>query len=144
MLQNNGFIYLAGPYTSPDPTIQDKRFIKLVHVTSKLMMMGYTVVTPVLSGVPLSLLDKVENSHEFWMQQDLPVLNKANEMLILALPGWQDSTGLCAEMYYARLWDIPYQCISYKDAMKGKFNAIRTQPIPDWYKNCTDLPTARG
>jgi len=137
MIQNNGFIYLACPYTHADDVVQQARFCKLITAASALMMLGYTVHAPVLSGVPVATFGNVENTHEFWMQQDLPLLAKANEMLILTLEGWQDSAGITEEIWYADTLDLPYQCITYKDLMKGKFNAIRTQPVPYGVKDCS-------
>ena len=110
-------LYLACPYFHPNPLIREKRFHTANRVTAKLMQAGIVVFSPLSHSVPISteFNDTVTLSHEFWMSQDLPILRRCDEMLVLGLSGWKNSLGVSQEMFESMRLKIPITLIKECD-----------------------------
>jgi nucleoside 2-deoxyribosyltransferase len=110
-------LYLACPYSHSNPLIREERFQIANRATAKLMQSGIVVFSPLSHSVTISesFDDKVRLSHEFWMSQDLPILRRCDEMLVLRLAGWHESHGVKAELFEAMMNDIPITLICEHD-----------------------------
>jgi hypothetical protein len=73
------------------------------------MQSGIVVFSPLSHSVPISteIDDSVTLSHEFWMSQDLPILRRCDEMLLIGLSGWHESRGVQQEIFEAISHSIP-------------------------------------
>lgn len=63
-----------------------------------------------------SLIDKFDNipiDSEFWHAYSRALVCNAQEMLILELPGYEDSAGMLEELVTAKINNIPTQHLSY-------------------------------
>jgi len=98
--KTDGFIYLASPYSHPDKAVREERVAAVQHETVKLMEEGYNVFCPIAHTYPLEGLVRVDE-HGFWMKQDIAVLRKAEALLVLCLPGWENSAGVTEEIAFA-------------------------------------------
>lgn len=92
-------IYLATPYSDPDPSVRQVRYETACIVAAELMSRGRIVFSPVahshgiaLHGV-LNPLDR-----PFWLAQDMPHLLDSDVLLIVHMPGWDQSEGIKAEV----------------------------------------------
>ncbi len=95
-------LYLACPYTHPDPATQEYRYKTSCRVTVKLMQCGIVVFNPLSHGVPLvPFLNDIEDEHRFWLSIDLPILSRCDEVLVLGLAGWTQSVGVKEELFEA-------------------------------------------
>jgi hypothetical protein len=110
-------LYLACPYSHPNPQIRDDRFRIVNHAAAKLMQAGIVVFSPLSHSVPISseLSDTMTQSHEFWMLQDLPILRRCDEILVLGLRGWHESLGVRQEIFEAITYKIPITFIQEQD-----------------------------
>lgn len=73
-------------------------------------------IAPLSHSYPLlEYLGDVTEDHEFWMRQDLPVLRRCNELLILGLPDWERSRGVKDELFTALSMNIPVTLIEEDD-----------------------------
>lgn len=75
--------YLAIPYTfNPEYS-----FEIVNKVAAKLMNQGKIIFSPVSHSHPISnyLDERLRTSQEFWMNQDLPILSKCDEMYIIVI-----------------------------------------------------------
>jgi hypothetical protein len=100
-------IYLASPYAHPDADIRDERYRLACKAQVKLMRAGMSVFCPIAAhaGLLSMLLTAEErNSHEFWMKQDLPILERCISVHVLCLAGWHTSKGIAAEVAHAAKW----------------------------------------
>jgi hypothetical protein len=81
------------------------------------MQSGIVVFSPLSHSVPISteMSDTVTLSHEFWMSQDLPILRRCDEMLVLGLTGWRESLGVRQEIFEAMTLKIPITLIKERD-----------------------------
>ena len=101
-------IYLAAPYSSPDPNIREQRFNAACKYAAQLMMEGHNVFSPLSHSHPISLHMDNSLDHDFWLKQDKSFLNWwADIVFILMLPGWKKSEGIEIERKYALERNIP-------------------------------------
>lgn len=95
-------LYLACPYSHPDPAVREYRYSTANRVASQLMKAGIVVFSPLSHSVSIARhIPAVEMDHRFWMDQDLPLLRRSDELLIIGLDGWTKSQGVKSEMFEA-------------------------------------------
>ena len=112
-------IYLASPYTPlgvTDPLqraiIREDRFSAVCNAAAKLMQAGKVTFCPIAHSHPIEKHFVSPEGGEFWKKQDEPYLNFCTELVVLMLPGWEESTGVQHEIAEAKLRKIP---ISYME-----------------------------
>jgi hypothetical protein len=106
--------YLACPYSHPDPSVSVWRYERVTEATALLVQMGYdSVFSPITHSHPLDKhLTQRNNDHDFWVNKfDLPFLENSEELLVLMLPGWQQSTGVQMERKQATDRYIPVRFV---------------------------------
>lgn len=99
-------IYLACPYSVSSTGHNRKwefvRFECANIAAARLMKLGHIVFSPISHSVPIShTVEPHENTHEFWLSQDFPMLALCDVLVILTLPGWCDSVGVNSEFHQA-------------------------------------------
>ena len=97
MMKDRGMVYIAGPYTYPDPVINTRSAIDAWEV---LVNAGYTPVVP-----HLTLFAHFVYPHDpnFWYEYDLRLLDRCD--VLLRLPG--ESWGADQEVKYANELGLP-------------------------------------
>ena len=102
-------IYLASPYSHTDPNVTHRRFQAAAKAAAKLMREGYIVFSPIAHSHPVSHFLGNGLDHDFWLRQDLEFLKIAKKVVVLMLPGWQESRGVGAEVRIAGELGIPVE-----------------------------------
>lgn len=100
-------IYLCSPYSHPDRKVREWRVEQVNKKAAELMTAGNLVFSPLSHSHPISkhcIVDPCD--HDFWLRQDLWILDICDEMHILCLPGWEKSKGIKTEIEYAELKGI--------------------------------------
>lgn len=106
-------IYLACPYSHKDPEVRAQRVEAVNKTAAELMMAGHLVFSPLSHSHPISKHCKVNPcDHDFWLRQDLWILRFCDEMHILCLDGWDESTGIKIEVEYAKTLGIDVRMIT--------------------------------
>ena len=95
-----GLIYLASPYTHDIKAMQQARFDMACKAAAWLMRNGLTIISPIAHSHPIARYG-LPDDLEFWMRQDLPILNACKGMIVLTLPGGGQSKGVIAELQIA-------------------------------------------
>lgn len=103
----SGFVYLASPYTHPDPAVREERFQAVCRAAAALMREGHFVFSPIAHSHPIDLCMAAPQPGDFWKAQDVPILRHASRLVVLTLPGWEESRGLKWEMEIARQIHMP-------------------------------------
>jgi len=95
-------IYLAAPYSHKDPEVRAIR-VEIVNIkAANLMMAGHLVFSPLSHSHPISAhcdVDPCDN--DFWLKQDLWILEICDEIHVLKLKGWEKSQGIKTEIEFA-------------------------------------------
>jgi hypothetical protein len=103
--------YLASPYTDPDPAVRQARFEIVCRIAGALMARGEVVFSPIAHGHSIQMLANPPLPREwnFWRRQDFRHLEHADRLIVLMLPGWQDSCGVTEERNAAEKLGIPVE-----------------------------------
>jgi nucleoside 2-deoxyribosyltransferase len=105
-------IYLASPYSHPDPDVRQRRYVEACMAAAKLMEEGAAVFSPIAHGHSVAEHGGLPAmDHEFWMAQCLPWVERCDELVILTLDGWRESRGIQCEIAQASLVDIPVRLL---------------------------------
>ena len=106
--------YLASPYTSDHQPTCHERYHLACKAAAILMQQGHVVFSPIAHshGIARFIID---HTHALWMTQDLPFLDFAAKMVVMMLPGWEESMGIKQEIKHARDKGIPVEYITLDD-----------------------------
>jgi nucleoside 2-deoxyribosyltransferase len=94
---NDGLIYLASPYTHADPAVREQRFRAACQAAAFLMGKGMHIFSPIAHTHPIAEFG-LPKDWAFWQQYDRVFLQACSRLLVLTLKGWQQSTGVQAEI----------------------------------------------
>ena len=93
-------IYIASPYTHPDGEVVRARVRAAQAVAADMVNHGKGAFSPVL--YTHTLLEQTGAAPPGgWYETDLHFLDKAKELVILELPGWEESQGIMIEKAFA-------------------------------------------
>lgn len=107
-------IYLAIPY-SFDP---QRSFEIANKVASDLMSKGNVVISPISHSHPIAdyLPDELRTDSEWWMKQDLPLLEFADEIHVICINDEETkSKGIQLELEHARKLNKPIKFIEWSE-----------------------------
>lgn len=99
-------IYLASPYTHPDSSIRHKRAAQAARAAQQLARAGYAVFAPVPYSVSV-IGEETLKTHKEWLEFDVTFLAFSDEMVILAIDGWDRSKGIYDEVQFALRFTLP-------------------------------------
>lgn len=94
-------IFLACPYSHADANVVQQRFIACNDVAAAIVRAGNAVFSQVSMSHPINLclqgLDKTAIG-KLWAPIDALFMAAMDELIVLDLPGWQESGGIKREM----------------------------------------------
>lgn len=84
-------IYLASPYSHPDPQVRAARHVAICKVAAYLMeQLDLVVYSPIAHSHPIERHLRRPQPHDWWMQQCIAMLRRADAVYVLQLPGWEE------------------------------------------------------
>lgn len=106
-------VYLACPYTAKDAQdeaeaeeIREARFRTVSAVAGMLMKQGVIVFSPITHSHIIANEQEMPTTWKFWREQDLEFLKRSQRLVVLTLPGWEESEGVTEEIKTAKQLDI--------------------------------------
>jgi hypothetical protein len=111
-MNKNGLIYLASPYSDPNPEVTEQRYQEVLKATHYLMDQGYTVFSPIVHCHVILKMYGLPTSWEYWKKYDSVYLEMCSELLIYTLPGWEHSKGIRGEIDIATALMTPIEFLS--------------------------------
>ena len=107
-------IYLATPYTDPDPAVRRARFEAVTQAAGALMRQRFLVFSPITMGHPISeACADIPVEFPYWETACLSYLTGwATRLVVLTLDGWEESLGVTAEIAAARERGLPVEYLS--------------------------------
>ena len=108
-------LYLACPFSHHDETVQRQRYHLACRAAAKLLQSGIVVFSPLANSVPAVEIGGLELDHAGFLNIDLPILRRCDEMLVLCLEGWQQSRGVQQELGEAIAFQKPVTMIKEEE-----------------------------
>lgn len=106
--------YLACPYTHKDHYMMVARYLAVNRFAAKLMGEdGRFVFSPISHTHPIAEQGKLPRGWEFWECYDRTMIGCCDDLLVLCLDGWEQSTGVQAEIKIAEEFNIPIDYAQY-------------------------------
>jgi Domain of unknown function (DUF1937) len=115
-----GYSYLASPYSAKgvgDPRLaamlRARRYKHVCRMAAELMRRGHVIFCPIAHSHPIEVLGMHGDilDGDFWLKQDYPLLEKAKEILVFQMGGWDKSYGVAQEIKFAQERNIPVRYI---------------------------------
>lgn len=101
--------YLAIPYTG----IEEESYRIATKVLADLTRAGEIVFSPITHCHPMALAHDLPGDWAFWERIDREFISKCDELIVICIPGWLESTGVQAEIAMARDMGIPIREMQY-------------------------------
>jgi len=119
-------IYLACPYSDPDPEVRAHRFECANKQAALLMAEGLHVFSPISHTHPIAILGDLPLGWGYWKKYDEKILSICDELCILALDGWQHSKGIKGELRIARSKKIKVTTVILGSRIRNEMDSLNT------------------
>lgn len=93
-------IYLAAPYTHPDPAVRSQRLDAVCTKAAEMLSAGTLVYCPLAHGYALSAHGLPED-WDFWGEHSEDMIERCTAVAVLAIDGWDTSVGVTKEISHA-------------------------------------------
>lgn len=107
-------IYLASPYSHPDPAVREERYQKALACVAEFARRKVAVYSPIVHWHEAAKSFELPTDAEFWDVQNTAMLNLSDKVVLLVLDGWQQSAGIEREFRLARELSIPIEYIHHR------------------------------
>lgn len=94
-------IFISTPYTHKNHQIEDIRYSQAIEYTAILMNQGKFAYSPIAGGVKIAKSHKLPTDWGYWGNFCEAMMERCDEVHILMLKGWEDSTGVKSEIELA-------------------------------------------
>ncbi|HXH21718.1 MAG TPA: DUF1937 family protein [Dehalococcoidia bacterium] len=108
-------IYLASPYSHPDPAVRERRFRTACRLAAAFLRAGMLVFSPIAHSHPLVEFG-LPTDWRFWERYDRAHLERCDEVVVLMMDGWKESAGVQAEVRIARELGKPVRFLGVEEA----------------------------
>jgi hypothetical protein len=93
-------IYLASPYSHPDPSVREARFNAACLAAAQMIRAGQPVFAPIIQGHSLTQFG-IPGNWPFWEPLARRYISRCDQVIVLQIDGWRESEGVRAEMALA-------------------------------------------
>ena len=114
-MDKNKLYYLASPYSHDNTFIKQFRYEAVIYTGSMLTKMGHTLIEPIAMCHEQSLRHELPGGYAFWKARDRNFISISDGIIVLTLPGWDDSVGVLDEIEWAKELGIE---VHYLDPLK--------------------------
>ena len=101
-------LYLACPYTHPDPAVREYRFRMATLKAAELISEGNIVFSPLTMTVPMEKMAGLPQTFSYWKRLNFAFIDWCEEMRILNIEGVENSEGVQGEIQYAESIGRPH------------------------------------
>lgn len=105
-------IYLASPYSHPDPAVRQQRFEAVCEwVRTARMWYSYETdilktevhfISPIEYTHPFAVAYNMPNTSYWWRKINYCIIDQCAQLWVLKLDGWEQSEGVKDEIKYAK------------------------------------------
>lgn len=94
-------IYLACPYSDPDPAVRQARYEVVTKAAGELIKRGHLVFSPITHGHSINQMCGTPTDYEYWREFNESMIDWCDTLVIVAIDGWDGSEGVGREYWYA-------------------------------------------
>lgn len=94
-------IYLASPYSHPDPKVREERFRAVCEQAAKIFKMGLPVFSPIAHTHPIAEFG-LPKDFSTYKEFDQIFIQVCDEVWVLCIDGWKESVGIQKEIQLAK------------------------------------------
>lgn len=95
-------IYLASPYSSPDPKIRQARYELTCEAVVNFLHRDFHIYSPIVHCHEIAQLGNLPTDFAFWRAYNFNMISCSRKLFVLCLPGWKESIGVINEIEYAK------------------------------------------
>lgn len=103
----DSYIYLASPYSHPDPVMMVARYEAATREAGRWMANGWNIFSPIAHSHVVAERTELPKSWDYWKGVDEVFLRQAGAVFVYMLDGWGRSTGVQAEIAMAKKMGKP-------------------------------------
>jgi hypothetical protein len=107
-------IYLAAPYTDPNPDVCEQRMAQFCIVDAHLCKQGLITVSP-LSKHWIKYHTNIPLTWDFWKTYSEKLMEKCDALYVIMLDSWDVSEGVLAEIELAKKMSLEIKYLDYQD-----------------------------
>lgn len=123
-LKTKPIYYLASPYTHTDPAIRKQRAELATEAAVRLLHMGIFVFAPIPYNEPWEKYN-LPGDWAFWADFDKSFVERCDGgLIVLMLDGWDRSTGVTAEIEFAKSLNKPVYYTTMEQILRGDSSFI--------------------
>jgi len=100
-------IYLASPYSHPDPIVRRLRYEQTRRFTHEAIQLGAVLFSPIVYCHHFSTEHGAPTDAASWQAFNEWMMSRSEACWVLTLPGWAESVGVTAEIRYFQSTDKP-------------------------------------
>lgn len=94
----SGYWYVATPY-SKYPAGIEEAFKAACEGVGRLIKRGVPAFSPIAHSHSVAIYAGIDPlSHDIWLEADRPMMEAAHGLIVLMLPGWNESFGVAHEI----------------------------------------------
>lgn len=134
--------YLSCPYFDPDPIVKENRHTIVTRVAFELMSQRIMVYSPLTHNLPIDRLG-IHGTWETWKGFDHMMLSKCDRLIVLKLPGWENSKGVAAEIACAKELELPIEWMEIHEDKYERTSAVASSPYKDILERILALNSER-
>ena len=103
-------IYLASPYSHPDPRVERDRFERVRQYATEQMNLGVLLFSPIVYGFQFHVSGNMAGDHMTWLAFNRHMIYHSTSVQVYMLEGTSESKGVAEELLLARKWnkDVEY------------------------------------
>lgn len=117
--------YLASPYTHSDPSVRKTRAEDATEVAVKLLHHGIFVFAPIPYNEPWEK-HNLPGDWAFWCEFDKSFVERCDGgLIVLMLDGWDKSTGVTAEIEFAKQLGKPIYYATKEQVVNGDMSFMK-------------------
>lgn len=112
------YIYVASPYSDPDPNVMADRYLEVMRYTADLIVQGQWAYSPIVHCHDMALRHDFPKHHNFWMGFDAAMILPCKEVHVLQLDGWAQSKGIEHELKFCALIQKPVKMAYWNKSLE--------------------------
>ena len=91
-------LYIACPYSDIDKELS---YRVSMGIAAYFINKGFNAFAPIVHSHPIAKFYELPGGFDFWSQIDYQYIDWCDEIVVVMLDGWEESTGVQAEIEYA-------------------------------------------